>query len=161
MALPTLPSIMVSLAFLFVGVPLVYLLARGLKLRPKPIVIAAPGREAKMTFFVIVIVYVTTALLAVFDYVVLTPSLHLDPSSFGPVNVLFQVPYYIGWLLPVVIVMRRTEQNRGSIGISREYLGRMLAVGLTLSAVLFAASGFLASCLGGVLLDFQPRWSMV
>lgn len=72
LALPTLPSIIVSLAFLFVGAPIVYLLARGLKLRPKPIVIAAPGREAKMTFFVIVIVYVATALLAVFDYVVMS-----------------------------------------------------------------------------------------
>jgi hypothetical protein len=72
LALPTLPNIIVSLAFLFVGAPIVYLLARGLKLRPKPIVIAAPGREAKMTFFVIVIVYVATALLAVFDYVVMS-----------------------------------------------------------------------------------------
>jgi membrane protease YdiL (CAAX protease family) len=155
LALPTLPSIIISLAFLFVGVPIAYLTSRALKLHPKPIVIADPKKEATMTYIVIVVVYVATTLLAVFDYVILTPSLHLDHSSFGPINILFQVPYYIGWLLPVVIVMRRTKQNRGSIGISRENTGRMLMVGFTLSAVLFVAAGFLASSLGGGFAGFS------
>lgn len=155
MALPTLPNVIVSLAFLFVGVPIVYLTSRALKLHPKPIAIADPKKEATMTYIVIVIVFVATALLAVFDYVILAPSLQLDKSSFGPVNVLFQVPYYIGWLLPIVLAMRRTKQNRGSIGLSREYMGKMFVVGFTLSAVLFVAAGFLASSLGGGFAGFS------
>ena len=156
MAFPALPDVIFSVTLLLVGAPIFYLLAKALKLRPKPIVIADPRKEAKMTFLVIVVVFVATALLAVFDYVILQPSLQPDTSSFGLVNVLLQVPYYIGWVLPVVIAMKRTKQNRWSIGISRENIGRMLTVGFALTAVLYAYDGFVAPYMGAGFAGFSP-----
>jgi hypothetical protein len=160
LAFPTLTDVTVSVVILLVGAPIVYLLSRALKLRPKPIAMADSRKEATMTFIVIVVVYVATTLLAIFDYVIFGPSLHLDRSSFGPVDALFQVPYYIGWLLPVVIVMRRTKQNRGSIGISRDNIGRMLALCLILSAIFIAVEGFLSPALGGGFTGFSPSLVM-
>ena len=111
-----------------------------------------------MTFLVIVIVLVATSVLNVFYSAIVTPLLQLDkrpPFFFDSTDILMTVFFYAVWFLPVVIVMKRTKQYRGSIGINRENVGRMLGVGFTLTAVLLAAEGFLAPSLGGGFTGFS------
>jgi membrane protease YdiL (CAAX protease family) len=143
LAFPTFTDVVISVVILLVGAAIVYLVSKAFKLHPKPIVISDTKKEAKMAFLVIAIVSVATSVLVVFYRAIFNPL-----PKFDPLDVLLTIFFYALWFLPMVIVMKRTGQNRASIGINRENIGRTLVLGLTLSAVLFVAEGFLAPSLG-------------
>jgi membrane protease YdiL (CAAX protease family) len=159
LAFPTLANITISVVIFLVGAPIAYLSSRALKLSPKPIVITNPKREVRMASLVIGVVVVATFLVNALYVGVVRPLRHLgtpSPYYFDSIDVLWYVFFYAVWFAPLVIIMRRTKQNRATIGISKENIGRMLVLGLTLSAVYFVVEGFLAPSLGGGFNGFSP-----
>lgn len=56
----------------------------------------------------------------------------------------------------MIVTMKRTRQNLGSIGINGKDRGRMLALGFILSAIYITVTGFLAPSLGGGFKGFSP-----
>lgn len=59
-------NVMASVALLVVGVPIIYLLSKVLKLCPKPITVADPRREATLGFLVFIAVFVAIHALNIF-----------------------------------------------------------------------------------------------
>lgn len=148
LAFPTLDAIISSVIVLVIGVAIVYLLSRALKLRPKPIKIANPRKEMTLVFFVIVAAFVVIFLLGGF-------LLDVHPPT-DVTDVLWFVLFYALLLLPMVIAMRRTGQALGSIGISGKNGWRMLAFGLILGVVCCVLLGLSTSSLGGGLIGLSP-----
>ncbi len=158
LAFPTLTNIIISVIVLVVGAPIAYLLSRALKLRPKPITIADLRKEATPLFLVIIATFVATSALVVFFHTVVIPTFQLDerpPFTVDYIDVLFTVFFYAIGFLPLIIAMKRTGQNRGSIGITGKDRGRMLALGFILSAIFITVAGFLAPSLGGGFKGFS------
>jgi membrane protease YdiL (CAAX protease family) len=137
-----------SVVVLVIGVAIVYLLSKALKLRPKPIAIAAPRKEMPLVFLVIVAAFAVMSVLSGFLLDVLPPT--------DVIDVLWVVFIYALLLLPLVIAMRRTGQAFGSIGISRKDSWRTFALGLILSAVSTMLMGFTAPSYGGSFIGFSP-----
>jgi len=159
LAFPTLLNVIISVGILVVGVPIVYLLSKALKLRPKPITIANPRKESTSVFLVFIAMFVATFALIAFYHAVLNPAFQLDkrpPFTVDMINVLWVTFFYASWALPLIMAMKRTGQNLGSIGISEKDMGRMLALGLIFSAILLTITGFLAPSLGGGFKGFSP-----
>lgn len=159
LAFPTLTNIIISVIVLVVLAPIVYLLSRALKLRPKPITVADPRKEPLRVFLVIIAVFVAVSAVVVFNRVVVRPTFQLDkrpPFTVDYINVLFTAFGYAIVLLPMIMTMKRTGQNLGSIGINGKERGRMLAVGFILSAIFITVAGFLAPSLGGGFKGFSP-----
>lgn len=159
LAFPTLTNIIISVIVLVVGAPIAYLLSRALKLRPKPITIADPRKEATPVFLVIIATFVAASALVVFNNIVVKPTFQLDkrpPFTVDYINVLFTAFFYAIWFLPLIIAMKRNRQNLGSIGISGKDRRRMLALGFILSAIYITVAGFLAPSLGGGFKGFSP-----
>jgi membrane protease YdiL (CAAX protease family) len=150
---------MLSVIILAVGAPIVYLSSKALKLRPKPIAIAEPRKQVSPVFLVVVATFVLASVLHIFANTVFIPTFQLDkrpPFTYDMINVLWVVFYWGMWFLPLIVAMKRTGQNLGSIGISGENKGRMLALGLILSVVYITIEGFLAPSLGGGFKGFSP-----
>lgn len=101
-----------------------------------------------MAFLVVVIVFVAASSLSVFRINILTPLFLSLPFSLDLIYIAWQAFFDAVLFLPVIIVMKRTKQTLGSMGISRENIGRMFALGLMWSAVLFAVQGLVAPYFG-------------
>jgi membrane protease YdiL (CAAX protease family) len=158
LAFPTLTNIVISVVILVVGAPIIYLLSKAMKLRPKSITIPDPRKEATLVSLVIVAMFVATSALNVFINTVVEPTFQLDerpPFTVDHINVLLTAFSYAIWFLPLIVVMKRTKQNRGSIGINGKDRGRMLALGFILSAIYVTVAGFLAPSLGGGFKGFS------
>jgi len=156
LAFPSLDIMLVSLVSVIVGLPIIYVLSKALKLRPSPTTIAKPKREAALASIVIVALF-----LLVFGWRTLTHSFQLfderSPFVIGPFDILW-VAFLDGMGLVVVFVaMKSTGQKLGSVGISREGIGRMLALGLVMSGIYLALTGLLAPSLGGGFVGFSPE----
>ena len=78
MAFPTLFQVLSNVTLLVVGIPIVYLLSKVLKLRPKPLIILNSRKEATSVFLVIIATFVVTSALVVFVNTVINPSFQLD-----------------------------------------------------------------------------------
>lgn len=159
LAFPTLTDILISVVILVVGVPIVYLLSKALKLRPKSITIPDPRKEVAPVFLVIVATFVAMSALNIFINTVVEPTFQLDkrpPFTFDYINVLVVAFGYAIGFLPLIIAMKRNRQNRGSIGINGKDGWRMFALGFILSAIYIAIAGFLAPSLGGGFKGFSP-----
>lgn len=155
---PTLLNVIISVIVFVVGVAIVYLSSKALKLRPKPIAIAEPRKEATPVFLVVVATFVLTSILVVFANTVFIPTFQLDkrpPFTFDIINVLWTAFSYAVWFLALNLGMKRTGQNLGSIGISGKGKGRMLALGLVPSAIFFAVTGLFAPSLDGGFKGFS------
>lgn len=74
LAFPTLLNVIISVVILVVGVPIVYLLSKALKLRPKPLTIADPKKEATPVFLVIIATFVAVSAIVVFNRAVVRPT---------------------------------------------------------------------------------------
>jgi len=148
LAFPTLDVIISSVVVLVIGVAIVYLLSKALKLRPKPIAIADPRKEMPLVFVVIVAAFAVMSVLSGFLLDVLPPT--------DVIDVLWVVFIYALLLLPLVIAMRRTGQALGSIGMSRKDSWRTFAPGLILSAVFTMLIGFTAPSYGGSFIGLSP-----
>jgi len=157
LALPTLFQVIINVVLLVVGVPIVYLLSKGLKLRPKPITIAEPRKEATLVSVVIISAFVIFNALRVFRRAFLADVFQFTrvPPVFGVVDVLWGAFFEAMVLLPVFLGMKRTGQSLGSVGINGKDAGRMVALGLILSAILIAVLGFIAPYAGGGFAGFS------
>jgi membrane protease YdiL (CAAX protease family) len=144
---------------LVVGVLIVYLLSKALKLRPKSITIPDPRKEATLVSLVIVATFVVISVWVVFANTVVGPTFQLDerpPFTVDHINVLLTAFSSAIILLPLIIAMKRNRQNLGSIGINGKDRGRMLALGFISSMIYITIAGFLAPSLGGGFKGFSP-----
>lgn len=147
---------LVSLVSAIVGLPLIHVLSRALKLRPTPITIAGPKKEAALASIVTVALFVV-----VFAWRTLTQAFQLfderSPFVIGPFDILWRAFLDGMCFVVIIIAMKSTGQKLGSIGIGRNDIGRMLALGLVLSAIYLTLAGLLAPSLGGGFAGFSPE----
>lgn len=158
LAFPTLLSVITSVLVFVVGVPIVYLLSKVLKLHPKPLTIADPRKEATLVFLVIIAVFAATSALVVLKHTVVNPAFQLDkrpPFSVDVIDVLWVAFERAIFFLLLIVATKRTRQDLRSIGINRKDRGRMLALGFILSVVYLTVSGFLAPYFGGGFKGFS------
>jgi membrane protease YdiL (CAAX protease family) len=145
---------MIEVVVLVVGLPLIYLLSRALKVQSKPIAIADSKKEVilaslvTVAAFLIVFVWRTWMHTSQLD---LRSAYYVDLIDISAILVL-----YIPALLVVAVVMKRSGQSLQSIGITGKDKGRMLALGLAISAVYVTVSGLLTPSLGGSFTGFSP-----
>ena len=159
MAFPTLFDVIFPIAIFVVGAPIVYLLSRALKLRPKPITIADPRSEATATFLVVVALFAARFALDTLGYLVVLPSFplyRLPPyPPFAAVDVFWYAVVSAIYLLPIILAMKRTGQSLGSIGITGVDKGRNLALGFLLSGIYVGGLCLLAPSLGRTFAGFS------
>ena len=148
MAFPTPIDVIINVLVVIVGIPIVYLLSKALKLHPKSLVIGDPRRELTLVLLVITTLFAITSVRSV-TYK-LPPWLEVDA-----IDLLWVVFYYSVLFLPVVISMKRTGQNLRSIGISGEGKWRMFALGFTFSAIYITITGLLAPSIGLEFMGFS------
>lgn len=151
LAFPTLYSIIGLLALVIVGLPLIYILSKAFKLHPKPIAIPKPKKEAALASIVIVALF-----LVVFGWETIAHAFQLfyEGSRFviGPFEILWRASLDGTCLVIIMIAMKSTGQKLGSIGISRNNIIRMLALGLVLSAIFVSVE----VSTGGGFAGFSP-----
>jgi len=156
LAFPTINVMLVSLVSAIVGLPLIYVLSRALKLRPTPIAIARPKKEAALASIVIVALFVV-----VFAWRTLTHAFQLfderSPFVIGAFDILWAAFLHVMCFVVVIIAMRSSGQQLGSLGISRNGIRRMLALGLVVSAIYLTLAGLVAPSLGGGFAGFSPE----
>jgi len=149
LAFPSLGGVLTSLVLIVVGLPLIYVLSRAFKLRPTSIAIPKPKKEVALVAVVIVALF-----LVVFGWEALANVYRLfyEDSRFvvGPFEILWRASLDGVSLFVIVIAMKSTGQKLGSVGIVRNNVGRMLALGLVLSAVFAAVMIFVAGGVAGL-----------
>ncbi len=118
-----------------VGIPLVYVLSRALKLAPPPIAVENPQREALVAVPVVV---ATWALVTASN---LVPVAGASPSM--EVAVLALAMWTALGLAIVFVAAKATHQSWTSVGLSRQSLPRMVVLGLVLGAIDVIAVGLL------------------
>lgn len=154
LAFPTLYQVTTNVAILVVGVVIVYLLSRALKLRPKPITIAGLRGETIVVFLVIAALFVARFALDTLGYLVVLPTFPL--YSLLPYPPLAAIDVFWGvlmsgiYLIPIILAMKRTGQSLGSIGITGLNKWRNVALGFVLSAIYVGISS-----LGGTFAGFS------
>jgi membrane protease YdiL (CAAX protease family) len=160
MAIPILSAIMMIIIAV-IGAPIVYLSSRALKLTAEPPVIGNKRREAVLGLVAFVGVFV-----ARFSTFVLTP-IYQSIRLLYPTQqtILLNKPdallvsinavYFAILLVPVILAMKGTGQNIGSIDINLKNKGRMLALGFILSLVYLVVSVFVAPSVGGDFAGFS------
>jgi len=160
LAFPTLYQVTTNVAILVVGVVIVYLLSRALKLRPKPITIAGLRGETIVVFLVIVALFVARFALDTLGYLVVLPTFPL--YSLLPYPPLAAIDVFWGvlmsgiYLIPIILAMKRTGQSLGSIGITGLNKWRNVALGFVLSAIYVGISS-----LGGTFAGFSVSLVML
>ncbi len=136
MADPLVSLFIGAAALIAVGIPLVYVLSRVLKIAPRPIVLENARREALVAVLVVIVVVaisVPTLLLASWY-----PTAATDPGMIA------QVAVGDALLLATVFVAARvTHQAPASMGLSRKSLPRLLILGLVPSAVYVPSVGLM------------------
>lgn len=158
MAFPPLESYIISVMLFVVGVIIVYPLSKVLRLRPKPLTIERPRRQAMIAILIFVAIFVITLAWYTFYYGVFVFAFQLDKRPFlmyYSIDVLWVALFYTALMLPLIVVMKITKLSLRSIGISAESKGRLLALGLGFSAILLALMGLLAPSFGGGFKGFS------
>jgi membrane protease YdiL (CAAX protease family) len=152
----SLASLFIAAAALVaVGVPLVYLLSRVLKLAPRLPALDNPRREARVAVLVVVVVVATSI-----------PSLLFasgGATSLTDPGMILNVTIADAMLLATVSVAAyATRQSWASLGLSRQALPRLVVLGLVPSALYVPSVGLMypvASLFGPVPLAIGLVWS--
>jgi membrane protease YdiL (CAAX protease family) len=156
LTLPSLNTVLFSVVALVIGLPLIYVLSKALKLRPTPITIAKPKKEAVLASIVAVVLFIV-----VFAWRTLAHTFQLfderSPFIIGPFDVLWMAFLDGMGFIVLIVAMKSSGQKLGSIGIVRKEMMRMLSLGLVLSAVYLAIIGLLTFSLGGGFAGFSPE----
>ncbi len=118
-----------------VGIPLVYVLSRALKLAPRPIVLNNTRRE------VLVALPVVAATYALVTASNLIPVAGTSPSM--EISVLVLAMWTALGLAIVFAAARATHQSWTSVGLSRQNLPRLAVLGLVLGVIDVIAVGLL------------------
>lgn len=148
MAFPTLIEIASTIALLVGCCGIANLLSSALKLHPIPLPIEDPKRESSQAFFLVIAVFIVTAMLEAFRFIVYRPLFQLDerpPLTVDYYDVTFTALFYVPWGIFLFLAMRRTGQGFTSIGVVKTDWKRALAFGLSLSAAYFGIVGLFAS----------------
>ncbi len=130
-----------AVALVAVGVPLVYVLSRVLKIKPPPIALENPAREAPVAVLVTVAVYAALILPLLFASGG-TTSL-TDPGMVVQVAVSHAI-----LLVPVVVAAWATRPSWASLGLSRRSLGRLVVLGFVPSALYVPSVGLMYPVVG-------------
>jgi CAAX protease family protein len=152
LAFPTLLQSMLEVVTFVVGVSIVYLLSKALKIRPKPIAVAEPRKEATLAIIVSVVLFVMA-----FVWFALSSMLQLEPFRF-PFDITQAWVLVLGEgtsLLILIVAMKSTRQRLGTIGINKTDMRKMIALGAILSVIYVAVSGLLAPYAGGGFAGFS------
>ena len=145
---------MIQVVVLVVGLPLIYLLSRALKVQSKPIPIADSKKEVILASLVIVVMFFLVLVWRAWMHMSqldLRSAYYVDLVDMSAMLIL-----YIPVLLVVAVVMKRSGQSLESIGVTGKDRGRMLALGLAISAIFVTISGLLAPSLGQGFVGFSP-----
>ena len=152
-------DVLVEVGVLVVGVVLVFVLSRVLRLRPAPISITNTRKEGVLALLVVVALLVVRAVFDTVGSQVVLPSFplyQLPPySPFGAIDVVWYTLVSVAYLVPMVAAMRMSGQSLGSIGVTGKDKGRMLVLGLILSAIFVGYTGLSALVLGQVFAGFS------
>ncbi len=146
-----------AVALVAVGIPLVYVLSRALKLAPRLPALDNPRREVRVALPVTAAVYAAVIL------PLLLPS--GGTSSVTEPGMVVQVALTHAILLaPVVVVAWATRASWASLGLSRRSLARLAVLGLVPSALYVPSVGLLypvSSLLGPAPLAVGLAWSAI
>ena len=144
-----------AVALVAVGIPLVRLLSRALKIAPRLPVLDDPRREVRVAVLVTVAVYAAVIL------PLLLPS--NGTSSLTDPGMVVQVAVTHAILLaPVAVAAAATRQSWASLGLSRTCLPRLLVLGLVPSALYVPSVGLMYPVAGlpeAVPLALGLAWS--
>jgi membrane protease YdiL (CAAX protease family) len=153
---PSLNMTLISLVALVIGLPLIYVLSKALKLRPTLITIAKPKKQAVLASIMAIVLFVV-----VFAWRTLTHMFQFfderSPFVIGTFDILWMAFLDGMGFVVLFIVMIGSGQKLGSAGIARKGLGKMFALGLVLSAIYLTLIGLLAPSLGGAFAGFSPE----
>ncbi len=159
MNFPLLLSIVLTGILVVVGVPVVYLLSKALRLHPKPIEISQPRKEVARVSVVVVVlfafIFAWRTLVYVFAYgvgiAVELPNPTVDSSTLLWLSGAQGIS-----LLILAVAVKITGQTFGSVGINRNNLPRVVALGLISSAIYLAVTGSISVLGGGGFAGFSP-----
>jgi len=147
----TSTDLVTFILILAVGVPLVYIVAKLLKLPSQPIEIAEKKKQAILSLTLFVVVFaIAFAILAIYAYVWVRPNLQEDP-----IYVFRDTIWTTAILIPLVAVAKLTGQNFASLGLSRRNLTKNLSFGFFVSFIFIFILVFLAPSLGGGFAGFS------
>ena len=151
LAFPTSLDIILNIICLVVGVPIVYFLSRALRLRSTLITIRNPKKEAALAVLIIVAVFAGVSVWRVLTDTVFTPNFgkYQPIVNVRGIDVVWMMFLYVIVLPPLIVAMKKTGQGFGSIGIDGKDIGRMLALGFILGAIMFAVRGGLGVSVSG------------
>ncbi len=135
MAVPWAAVFAASAAVAAVGIPLVYVLSRALKITPRPIGLENPRREAVLAVVVVLATY--AIMTVVYLSISTTPRDWTDPGI-----LLLYLVTYAPFLAVVFVAARATHQSWPSIGLSWQAPLRMVVLGLVPSVVFVLVVGF-------------------
>lgn len=128
MALPTLFYIVIGIIATVVGISIVYLLSKALKILPKPLIIAEKKNQVVLGFLMFIAVFAVNLMWQVMRH---TFFAYTSPPPFRQPNIvtvlLFAIFYGI-FLLPVITVIKTTRQSFESIGINGKDTKQQIAL---------------------------------
>ena len=165
MTFPSLVTLIGDVVTFLVGVPIVYLIARALKLRPKPIAISDPKREATIALLLFVAIIAAVAVWRTFVFKIYIPAFQLGShflsgsqagQTIDSYDILAWLLVYSVMILLVALAMRRTGQKLGSIGISRKDLGKSTVLGFLMSIILIVIYTLVLPYLGMKFVGYSP-----
>ena len=148
MAFPTLIEIGSTIALLLGCGGIANLLSGTLRLRPIPPALENPKREASQALVLAIAVFIVTAMLEAFRFIVYQPLFHLNerpPLTVDYYDVTLTALFYLPWGIFLFLAMKRTGQDLRSIGVVKTDWKRAVAFGLSLSAAYFGIVGLFAS----------------
>lgn len=151
LAFPTLLDAIMFVFIFVVGVALVYLLSKALKIFPKPIAIVEPRKEAALAIIVAVALFVLFfAFWTVANIFNLGEPVTVDLTYVA----LIAIVNVVGFMI-VFVALKSTQQELGTMGINKNDLGKMVALGLVLGVIFLTVSGLLSSYMGGGFAGFS------
>ena len=151
MAYPALTDLATFVIAIALGVPLVFIFSKVLKLRPQTIMVSEKKKEGFLSLRVFAaVVAATFGIYWFYDKVWVRATLTADP-----LYVLRDTIWIALILLPVIAALRWSKQTFESIGANRKDLKKNLGLGLLTSFVLLLFLGILSPFLGGVFAGFS------
>jgi len=154
LAFPALFDIAIQVVVLAVGVLMVSVLSKVLRLRPTPISIASTRKEGVLALLMIVALLAVRAVLDTVGSEFVLPSFplyRLPPySPFGAFDVAWYTAVSVMYLAPMMAAMRMSGQSLRSIGVNGKDKGRMLTLGFILSMIYIGVFGLFALFSGQV-----------
>jgi membrane protease YdiL (CAAX protease family) len=131
MIIPAINRILMQIGYVMIGVLIICLFSKALRLQSEPLLIKNPKKEVSMVFPVYFGVFLVVTVWHFIRNTIIMPQF----PPFELITVLLFLFLYILILLPMIIGMNLSKQSPRSIGIDRDDLARMIALGAVLSII--------------------------